>query len=114
MLSCQPRVTVISAPVERRLRKSRPVLDEAAQTLQGNPEINVQIEGHTDSTGPDLVNQTLGEERATAVRNYLHDQHGIALSRMAVISYGKTRPIVDNKTNANRAQNRRVVIKVLE
>jgi outer membrane protein OmpA-like peptidoglycan-associated protein len=56
----------------------------------------------------------LGEERAVAVRNYIHDQHGIALSRMEVISYGETMPVVDNKSRANRAQNRRVVIKVLE
>jgi outer membrane protein OmpA-like peptidoglycan-associated protein len=56
----------------------------------------------------------LGEERALAVRNYIHDQHGIALSRMELISYGETKPVVDNKSRANRAQNRRVVIKVLE
>ena len=48
------------------------------------------------------------------MRNYIHDQHGIALSRMEVISYGETKPVVDNKSRANRAQNRRVVIKVLE
>jgi len=49
-----------------------------------------------------------------AVRNYLHDQHGIALNRMQVISYGEAKPVADNKTRENRAQNRRVVIKVLE
>src|SRR5438552_292314 len=53
-------------------------------------------------------------ERAEAVRNYVHDQHGIALNRMQVISYGETKPVVDNKTRDHRAQNRRVVIKVLE
>ena len=48
------------------------------------------------------------------MRNYLHDQHGIALSRIEVISYGEAKPIVDNKTKDHRAQNRRVVINVLE
>ena len=54
------------------------------------------------------------DEVALAVRNYIHDQHGIALSRMELISYGETKPVTDNKSRANRAQNRRVVIKVLE
>ena len=56
----------------------------------------------------------LGEERAMAVQNYLHDQHGIALNRIAVISCGETKPVVDSKTAAHRAQNRRVVINVVE
>ena len=73
-----------------------------------------EIEGHTDATGPDEYNMKLGEDRAMAVRNYLHDQHGIALNRMQVISYGETKPVADNKTKDGRAQNRRVVIKVLE
>jgi outer membrane protein OmpA-like peptidoglycan-associated protein len=94
---------------------AKAMIDDAiAQLKAENRGVFFEIEGHTDSTGPDQANLTLGEERATAVRNYLHDQHGIALSRMSVISYGKTRPVTDNKTKANRAQNRRVVIKVLE
>jgi outer membrane protein OmpA-like peptidoglycan-associated protein len=94
---------------------AKKLVDEAiAQLKAENRGVFFEIEGHTDSTGPDVVNQKLGEERAMAVRNYLHDQHGVALSRMSVISYGKTRPVVDNKTKANRAANRRVVIKVLE
>jgi outer membrane protein OmpA-like peptidoglycan-associated protein len=94
---------------------AKTLVDEAiAQLKAENRGVFFEIEGHTDSSGPDELNMRLGEDRAAAVRNYLHDQHGIALSRMAVISYGKTRPVVDNKTKANRAQNRRVVIKVLE
>jgi len=61
-----------------------------------------------------VYNQKLGEERAMAVRAYLRDQHHIALSRMEVISYGESQPVADNKTRAGRAQNRRVVIKILE
>ena len=57
---------------------------------------------------------TFPVNRATAVRNYMHDQHGIALNRIEVILYGETKPIVDNKTRDHRAQNRRVVSNVLE
>ena len=94
---------------------ARTMIDEAiAQLKAENRGVFFEIEGHTDSTGPDAYNLKLGEERAMAVRNYLHDQHGIALSRIEVISYGETRPVVDNRTRDNRAQNRRVVINVLE
>ena len=94
---------------------ARALVDEAiAQLKAENRGVYFEIEGHTDSTGPDAYNMKLGEERAEAVRNYLHDQHGIALNRMQVISYGETKPVEDNKTKEHRAQNRRVVIKVLE
>jgi len=94
---------------------ARTLVDEAiAQLKAENRGVFFEIEGHTDSTGPDAYNDKLGLERATAVRNYMHDQHGIALSRIEVISYGETKPIVDNKTRDHRAQNRRVVINVLE
>jgi outer membrane protein OmpA-like peptidoglycan-associated protein len=94
---------------------AKAMIDEAiAQLKAENKGVFFEIEGHTDSTGPDQYNQQLGEDRAMAVRNYLHDQHGIALSRIEVISYGESRPVVDNKTRENRAQNRRVVINVLE
>ena len=94
---------------------ARSMVDEAiAQLKAENRGVYFEIEGHTDSTGPDTYNEKLGLERATAVRNYLHDQHGIALNRIEVISYGEAKPIVDNKTKDHRAQNRRVVINVLE
>jgi outer membrane protein OmpA-like peptidoglycan-associated protein len=96
-------------------KDAQTLIDEAiAQLKAENRGVFFEIEGHTDSSGPEELNHKLGEERAVAVRNYLHDQHGIALSRMAVISYGEDKPAVDNKTRANRSQNRRVVIKVLE
>jgi peptidoglycan-associated lipoprotein len=94
---------------------ARTLVDEAiAQLKAENRGVYFEIEGHTDSSGPDAYNDKLGLDRATAVRNYMHDQHGIALSRIEVISYGETKPIVDNKTRDHRAQNRRVVINVLE
>jgi outer membrane protein OmpA-like peptidoglycan-associated protein len=95
--------------------QAKQLIDEAiAQLKAENRGVYFEIEGHTDSSGPDAYNQKLGEDRAVAVRNYLHDQHGIALNRIEVISYGESKPVVDNKTRDNRAQNRRVVIKVLE
>ena len=95
--------------------EAKSMIDEAIlQLKEENRGVFFEIEGHTDSTGPEELNRRLGEERAEAVRDYLHDQHGIALNRMAVISYGESRPVVDNKTRDNRSQNRRVVIEVLE
>ena len=94
---------------------AKKLVDEAiAQLKAENRGVFFEIEGHTDSTGPAEYNDKLGYDRALAVRNYMHDQHSIALNRMEVISYGETKPVEDNKTRAHRAQNRRVVIKVLE
>lgn len=94
---------------------AKKVIDDTIGPLaQQNKGVYFEIEGHTDSTGPKEYNLKLGEERALAVRNYLHDQDQIALNRIQVISYGEDQPLVDNKTRQNRAQNRRVVIKVLE
>lgn len=94
---------------------ARKMVDEAlAPFVAENKGVFFEIEGHTDGTGPTAHNHKLGEERAMAIRAYLHDQHNIALSRMEVISYGETKPVADNKKRAGRAQNRRVVIKVVE
>jgi outer membrane protein OmpA-like peptidoglycan-associated protein len=95
--------------------EAKQIIDQAIEQLKAeNRGVFFEIEGHTDSTGPEEYNHELGLDRATAVRNYLHDQHGIALSRIEVISYGEEKPVVDNKTRAHRSENRRVVIKVLE
>ena len=90
-------------------------VDQAIRpVIAQNRGVYFEIEGHTDATGPTEHNLKLGEARAEAVRDYLHDHYGIALSRLAVVSYGETRPVVDNATRENRALNRRVVVKVLE
>jgi peptidoglycan-associated lipoprotein len=95
--------------------EAKAIIDEAITPFkQENRGVFFEVEGHTDATGSDGYNLRLGEDRAEAVRNYLRDQHGIALSRIEVMSYGESRPVVDNKTKENRATNRRVVIKVLE
>ena len=95
--------------------ESKKLIDEAVAPLKAaNKGVWFEIEGHTDSTGPEAYNLKLGEERAMAVRDYLAMTHGIALARLNVISYGPSKPVEDNKTKEHRAQNRRVVIKILE
>ena len=90
-------------------------VDEAIATIKAeNRGVYFEIHGHTDATGPEEYNQWLGEQRAIMVRNYLHDTHGIALNRLQVVSYGESQPVVDNKTREHRAENRRVVIQILE
>ena len=86
--------------------------DFADKLKSDNRNVYLEIQGHTDATGPDAVNQRLGEERAEAVRLFMN-QHGVPLNRMSTISYGKTDPVTDNKTRADRAQNRRVVLIVM-
>ncbi len=94
---------------------AKKMVDETVGPIAAeNRGVYLEIEGHTDSTGPADYNHRLGEDRAMAVRDYLHDHYQIALNRMEVISYGSEKPVENNKTRANRAQNRRVVISVLE
>jgi outer membrane protein OmpA-like peptidoglycan-associated protein len=89
-------------------------LDQLVQQLKAEPTgAYIEIEGHTDSTGPKAYNQRLGLERAEAVKRYLYEQHQVPLHRISVISYGPDKPIAPNNTRDGRAQNRRVVIKVL-
>jgi len=88
-------------------------LDEAAQRLQENPNLSVEIEGHTDSVGTELYNLGLGKRRAEVVKGYLTLRHRIDPRRMTTLSYGEARPIADNRTAEGRALNRRVEFKVL-
>ncbi|MSQ48746.1 MAG: OmpA family protein [Deltaproteobacteria bacterium] len=92
------------------------ILEEAAQTLKDNPEINVKIVGHTDSHGSDDYNQRLSERRAQAVKQYLVSK-GIAASRLGTEGRGEQEPISPNteggKDNPEgRAMNRRAELKV--
>jgi outer membrane protein OmpA-like peptidoglycan-associated protein len=95
--------------------EAKAMIDEAvAPLVQANRGVYFEIEGHTDGTGSEQYNYTLGEERANAVRDYIAKKYGVALSRLNVISYGKDKPVADNKTRDGRSQNRRVVIRILE
>jgi len=89
-------------------------LDQLVQKLKAEPNgAFIEIEGHTDNAGPNDLNYKLGLDRAEAVKRYLYEQHQVPLHKISVISYGEEKPIAPNKTKAGRAQNRRVVIKVL-
>ncbi len=89
-------------------------IDEMVSQLKQDPKnVYIEIEGHTDNVGPKAVNEKIGLERAQAVERYLYEQYQVPLHKMNVISYGAEKPIAPNKTRAGRAQNRRVVIKVL-
>jgi peptidoglycan-associated lipoprotein len=89
-------------------------IDEVVNGLKADPKgVFIEIEGHTDSVGPNSVNEHIGMARAEAVKRYLYEAHQVPLHKMNVISYGEEKPVAPNKTRQGRAQNRRVVIKVL-
>jgi outer membrane protein OmpA-like peptidoglycan-associated protein len=95
--------------------EAKVLIDEAvAPLVKANRGVYFEIEGHTDSTGDPAYNFRLGEERAMAVRDYIAKTHAVALNRLNVISYGEEKPVTENKTRDDRAQNRRVVIRILE
>jgi outer membrane protein OmpA-like peptidoglycan-associated protein len=94
--------------------EAKPALDSMVQRLTSEPKnIFIEIEGHTDSSGSKVLNERLGLERAEAVKRYLYEAHKIPLHKMNVISFGEDNPIAPNNTRDGRAQNRRVVVKVL-
>ena len=94
--------------------EAKAALDQmVAQVKSQKSAIWVEIEGHTDNVGDAAYNERLGLERAEAVKRYLYEQHQVPLHKMNAISFGEEKPVQDNKTRANRSQNRRVVIKVL-
>ena len=89
-------------------------LDQLITDLKADPKgAYFEVEGYTDSIGSPQMNERLGLERAEAVKRYLYEQHQIPLHKINVISYGEANPVAENKTKTGRAQNRRVVIKVL-
>lgn len=89
-------------------------LDELVNQLKANPQnVYIEIEGHTDNVGSAGLNERIGMERAETVKRYLYETHQLPLHKMNVISYGEDKPVAPNNTRAGRAQNRRVVVKVL-
>ena len=89
-------------------------LDQLVASIKADPKgAYFEIEGHTDNVGDPKTNDRIGLERAESVKRYLYEQHQIPLFKINVISYGEAKPIAPNKTRDGRAQNRRVVIKVL-
>ena len=88
------------------------ILDEAIKALQENPQLQLELEGHTCNIGTAEYNLALGERRANAVREYLVSR-GIAANRPRTVSYGEERPIADNDTAEGRAMNRRAHLAVI-
>jgi outer membrane protein OmpA-like peptidoglycan-associated protein len=88
------------------------VLEIVAASLVANPDIRIEIAGHTDNTGSAATNERLSQSRAEAVRAYLASK-GVAPDRMTAKGYGPTVPVAANTTAAGRAQNRRVELRQL-
>jgi outer membrane protein OmpA-like peptidoglycan-associated protein len=89
-------------------------IDQMVAGLQNQKNaVWIEIEGHTDSVGDKKYNERLGMSRAEAVKRYLYEKHQLPLHKINVFSYGEEKPAAPNKTRDGRAQNRRVVIKVL-
>ncbi len=93
---------------------AKAALDAFAKRVKDeNKNVYVEVQGHTDGVGSDHYNLVLGQARADAAMHYLAMQHGFPLHRMNSMSYGKFKPIADNKTAEGRAKNRRVTLVVL-
>src|SRR5690554_6303047 len=88
-------------------------LDSMVEVMKQFPNAKFAVEGHTDSTGSDRINDPLSEDRANAVKDYLISK-GIAANRLTAEGFGSKRPIDDNKTVAGRANNRRTEIKLIK
>ena len=90
-----------------------PVLQSMQKIFKEYPQARFSIEGHTDSDGSNALNQTLSENRAAAVRNFLIE-NGIAADRLMSTGFGETKPIASNKTAKGKAQNRRVEVTLIK
>ena len=84
-------------------------LQAVANAMKAHNDIDLVLEGHTDSRGSDRYNQGLSERRAAAVKARLAQQYGIPADRISSVGYGESRPIADNNTDAGRQRNRRVI-----
>jgi len=86
---------------------STPALDEVVRILEENPSLKLEIQGHTDNVGDDVLNMRLSLERAESVRRYLID-HGVTADRLVARGYGESRPTAGNGTAGGRSANRRI------
>ena len=106
---CWTYAAVVLFDFDRAEIKSEayPMLDEAVLILKKNPEIKVEIDGHTDNVGPAAYNMTLSERRAKSIMKYFVD-HGVEAERLTIKGFGFTQPAASNDTKEGRAKNRRV------
>jgi hypothetical protein len=94
-------------------KKYLPHLKRQAEIMAANPQVVVEVAGHTDSVGSDQYNLDLGMRRAKAVKKVLVS-YGVSPARLIPKSYGESQPIADNATPAGRAKNRRVELRMNE
>jgi OOP family OmpA-OmpF porin len=92
--------------------ESKSELDKVVAFMKNNTAVSIELSGHTDDVGSDAANQDLSQKRAKAVYDYLVEA-GVEVARLRYKGYGKTKPLVPNTSDENRAQNRRIEFKVL-
>ncbi|MBY6064643.1 OmpA family protein [Pseudidiomarina sediminum] len=90
----------------------KPEIKDTADFMRDNPQLDIRIEGHADSTGPAQYNQGLSERRAKSVGDSLIQDFGIEQERVSTVGYGEDRPLVPNDSKENRAKNRRIEAKM--
>ena len=90
---------------------ARGVLDLGVVLMSQNPQITIDIEGHTDADGSDEMNQALSQRRVDVIFDYLMSQ-GVDPARLTKEAFGESRPIADNATADGRAKNRRVEFRI--
>jgi outer membrane protein OmpA-like peptidoglycan-associated protein len=88
-------------------------LDRNGMILKENPNIRVEVGGHTDAQGSEVANQKISEKRAESAKKYVIDKFNIPGDQMIIKGYGSKKPIADDKTKEGRAKNRRVEFKVI-
>ncbi|MBI2819894.1 MAG: OmpA family protein, partial [Acidobacteria bacterium] len=89
-------------------------LDQIAQQTKSSPDAIVVLEGRTDSTGDPAYNIQLGEKRLDAVVRYLVVEQGVPMQQIYKMSFGEAKPVASNDTREGRAQNRAVIVRVME
>ncbi len=92
--------------------RSRTELDRLVEFLRQDPSLRVEVAGHTDNVGTPAANLTLSQRRAQAVLAYL-SSHGVPAARLRAKGYGETKPLAANDSEAHRAQNRRIELRIL-
>lgn len=96
------------------LPESFPELDKVIKLMKEHPTMVIELEGHTDNVGSSSKNATLARRRVTTAKNYICEYGKIDENRIQTTAYGESSPIVPNDTEANRAKNRRVEMKILK
>ncbi len=87
-------------------------LDEFAKQVEGSERFSVEVQGFSDKTGPALVNESISEERAAAVKRYLVNEHKLPIRSISTIGSGYAEPVGDDKTTEGRKENRRVEVRL--